>query len=299
MQLNNIDIRVLIKGRPIKEYLHNGDIFVEGREGSEFEIEISNRNYFNVESVISVDGLSIIDGKPAGPESTGYFVPANSTQVIPGWMIDQDRVAAFVFSGKGQSYSTQMSGSSVNNGVIGAMVFAEGHNRAKPVQPSRQRQPLPRAFPDHQLFGSVMRSGAPTGGIARGVGLNQVAYATASASSASSATTMACSTGAFTSDTMSWSDQERGAPQRKGLIPTTLENTSVQNLGTGFGRENDFRTQETAFIRGDMVAMLVCYYDNRQGLQARGIDLGGRRKPTPQAFPGMQTGCTPPPGWRG
>lgn len=305
MELNNIDVRVLIKGRPIKEYLSGGDIFVEGREGSPFELQITNRNHFNVEAVLSVDGLSIIDGKLAGPESSGYFVARNDTVIVPGWMLNQDAVAEFVFSGKGKSYATLTTGSPANNGVIGAMVFAEGYNRAPPVRPSRQRQPLPRPAPviwhgsgiAHQ-YGSPMNpmlSGSASD-VMRGMGVNTISH-----SVAHSATTQACSatmsqTGAFTSDTLDGGHADSYRSIARSAAP---KSAAVNNLGTGFGQETGFRTQEAAFVRGDMIAMMVTYYDNRQGLQARGIDLGGHRKPTPQAFPAMASGCKPPVGWQG
>jgi hypothetical protein len=44
MLRNNIEVRLLIKGKPITEYNHNGNLFVEGRHGSSYEIEIINRN---------------------------------------------------------------------------------------------------------------------------------------------------------------------------------------------------------------------------------------------------------------
>jgi hypothetical protein len=55
-----------------------------------------------------------------------------------------------------------------------------------------------------------------------------------------------------------------------------------------------------SFERGDLAAQIVVYYDNAQGLKARGIQVGrpSRLKYAvePQAFPGM--GCTPPKDWR-
>ncbi len=62
MVRNNVELRLLIKGRPAQEFFHNGNTFLEGREGSNFEVEVINRNPFRIEAVISVDGLSVVDG---------------------------------------------------------------------------------------------------------------------------------------------------------------------------------------------------------------------------------------------
>jgi hypothetical protein len=82
--------------------------YVEGRDGSEFEIEFVNNNAHDVEAILSVDGLSVTDGKPAGSDSTGYMVPARGRVRIPGWTLDSKQVANFFFAGaKGGSYAEQ------------------------------------------------------------------------------------------------------------------------------------------------------------------------------------------------
>lgn len=123
--INNIEMTILVKGRPIQEYPHEGTTFVEGRAGSEYEIEIRNHTHQRVEAILSVDGLSVIDGKPAGHQSQGYMIDAKDVIRIPGWMLNSASVAKFAFSGTQQSYTAQSGGDLRNNGVIGAMVFRE------------------------------------------------------------------------------------------------------------------------------------------------------------------------------
>jgi len=124
MRTNDIELTVLVRGRPIAEYQHQDQVFVEGRAGSEYEIELRNQTYQRVEAVLSVDGLSVIDGKPAGSQSRGYLVEGRGSIRIPGWMLDNLNVAKFAFSASQQSYAAQTSDGR-NNGVIGAMVFRE------------------------------------------------------------------------------------------------------------------------------------------------------------------------------
>ena len=149
MKHNNVELSLLIKGRPITEYHHRGQVFVEGRDSSEYEVEIRNNSNVRIEAVLSVDGLSVIDGKPAGNQSSGYLIEANKSIRIPGWTLDNANVAKFAFAGKQESYATQMSGDSRNNGVIGVMAFSEKYT--PPVYQYTQ--------PFYNPFGSVIATG--------------------------------------------------------------------------------------------------------------------------------------------
>jgi hypothetical protein len=125
MRTNNVELRVVVKNKAITEYAHNGQTFIEGREGSNFNITVTNHNPFRVEAVVAVDGLSVLDGKDAGPQSDGYLLGPNETIAIPGWKLNEAQVAAFEFSGKGGSYSALSTGSARNTGVIGLLVYRE------------------------------------------------------------------------------------------------------------------------------------------------------------------------------
>lgn len=265
MRQNNIEINVLIKGRPVTEYPHLGQVFIEGRDGSQYEIEVKNHNPFRVEAILSVDGLSVTDGKDAGAHSTGYLLDAHGSIRVPGWKLNSEQVAAFAFAGKRQSYAAQSTGSARNTGVIGIMAFAE----KRPVH-----QPVYRAYQSPYTYTAPV-FGTP-------VSLNMASLeGTAS---------------------MDWMDQEQ---ERGIAISTSAAVTPApveQTLGTAFGKAKDFATSTVSFTRGDLASMMVLYYDDSKGLRQRGIVL---TKPSrqhlsqqPQAFPAM-AGCTPPPGWRG
>jgi hypothetical protein len=72
-----------------------------------------------------------------------------------------------------------------------------------------------------------------------------------------------------------------------------------QTLGTTFGEATDFHTTTVQFQRGDLLAMIVLYYDDRQGLKRRGIDVT-RKLAAPNPFPAdTPKGCAPPAGWNG
>lgn len=99
--------------------------FVEGRAGAAYSIWIKNRCRSRVEVVLSVDGLDVIDGKPASFRKRGYVVGPGETLEVKGWRTGWDSVARFEFSSVGASYANQRHGDARNVGVIGLAVFGE------------------------------------------------------------------------------------------------------------------------------------------------------------------------------
>ena len=74
------------------------------------------------EIVASVDGLDVIDGKPADPNRRGYIVDPHDTLVIDGFRTSDANVAAFRFGRVADSYAAQTSGDR-NVGVVGLAIF--------------------------------------------------------------------------------------------------------------------------------------------------------------------------------
>lgn len=113
-------------GRSIAdEYYHNGNTWIEGREGNTYTIQISNNSPNRALFIISVDGLDVISGQPAGPNSQGYVLDAGHVVNIPGWNLNNNSAAEFYFSRTRDSYVNLIGGSTASTGVIGAMVFEE------------------------------------------------------------------------------------------------------------------------------------------------------------------------------
>ncbi len=111
--------------RPADEYYHQGQVWVEGRDGNNYTLRFVNRSQGRVFVVFSVDGLDVLKGKPAGLHSEGYVVNANSTIDVPGWKLDNNTAAEFYFSRSDKSYVSKIGGNVNNTGVVGAMVFKE------------------------------------------------------------------------------------------------------------------------------------------------------------------------------
>lgn len=123
---NKMSVEILVNKKPIRVYCSNGKNYVEGRNNSEFEIQITNPLPYKVLAVPSVDGISIIDGKPASAESSGYILHSGETITIPGWKVDNNTSAKFTFALREKSYAAvgEVNDTS-NTGVIGVMFFNE------------------------------------------------------------------------------------------------------------------------------------------------------------------------------
>ena len=90
------------------EYWHNGSVWIEGREGSKYTIDLINRGTARACFVVSVDGLDVLEGKPAGLDSQGYIVNPGTTVSVPGWRLNDAQAAEFFFSRTKDSYVTQI-----------------------------------------------------------------------------------------------------------------------------------------------------------------------------------------------
>lgn len=306
MRQNNVELLIWIKGcKNAFEYKSPKDFntYVEGRDGSEFEIEVRNHNPFRIEAIVSVDGLSVTTGEEAGEKSYGYVVDAHGSVRIPGWKRGNQTAAAFTFTGrKGGSYVEQTTGEPTNKGVIGLMAYKEkvehrplafrGGLHGGNFENVRLGGPSTGDYIDHShyswsSFGGGYRGDQSKGGSddrARGI-----APTTFNAMSNASLTASNTSLSGSLSDT------------NKAFFSTE---PVEQTLGTGYGSETDFHTTKVEFKRAGMLVVMALYYDDRRGLEKRGIEMTRtsrtRYETTPNPFPQMQDdGCPAPPNWRG
>jgi len=111
-------------GEPL-EAVHVGDrTMVVGQAGQRYSIVLTNHTSHRFESVVTVDGLDVINGKPGTTESRGYVLLPFATLEIEGFRQSTSAVAAFRFASVGESYAAQ-TGSARNVGVIGVALFGE------------------------------------------------------------------------------------------------------------------------------------------------------------------------------
>ena len=111
-------------GRLLAGYHANGRALVVGEDGARYRILVRNGTTARFEIVTSVDGLDVIDGKPADPNRRGYIVDPHGELVIDGFRTSDHGVAAFRFGKVADSYAAQTSGDR-NVGVIGFAIFSE------------------------------------------------------------------------------------------------------------------------------------------------------------------------------
>lgn len=120
-------VRVIVNDKTdADEYYHtDGNTYIEARQGSEYSLELQNNTPERVLMIPAIDGLSTIDGQPAGINSPGYVLSAFEKQIVTGWLKDATQVARFVFWDKDNSYANQTGRGTANTGVIGALIFRE------------------------------------------------------------------------------------------------------------------------------------------------------------------------------
>jgi hypothetical protein len=99
--------------------------FAQGAHGGQYSIVIKNRCKCRVQVVASVDGLDVLDGKPASVSRAGYIIAAGESLEIKGFRTSYDAVAAFQFSSVSQSYANLRHGETRNVGVVGIAVYTE------------------------------------------------------------------------------------------------------------------------------------------------------------------------------
>ncbi len=124
-------------GNTLSGYMANGRALIVGNDGGRYRIAVRNGTTARFEVVASVDGLDVIDGKPADPNRRGYIVDPHDTLVIDGFRTSDNNVAAFRFGRVADSYAAQTSGDR-NVGVVGFAIFSERGAVWTPVELGRR-----------------------------------------------------------------------------------------------------------------------------------------------------------------
>ena len=142
------EVDIIVDGRPLLEYLHKGQTWVEGQKGARYEILVKNNTDRRIEVVASVDGLDVIDGLAGDfTKKRGYVVAPYGKVIIDGFRISMQEVAAFRFSAVADSYAAKTSGAR-NVGVIVVAVFTEKKVEVpKPQRIVAERSASPKRAP--------------------------------------------------------------------------------------------------------------------------------------------------------
>jgi hypothetical protein len=268
----NFSLSVHVHGRAVTEYRHeSGEMFVEGRAGSGYELRVTNMTRLKVLAVVSVDGLSVMDGKTASRNSSGYILEPFGHADIPGWRLDDNAVAAFGFGELPKAYAAKM-GKGGNVGVIGVQFIPERHFNPVVVQPIDPNI----VYRGRGSSSGITSTATYKGGITFGSESFGLGGSDEVASAAVYSASLSPSIGTV------FGDKEQHHVNRETFV-----------------RETD--------LNGDPVVAgsIVLRYDTANGLAKRGIVVEkphatGDRVIDANPFPGdAPTGATPPPGWKG
>ena len=284
--MKNQKVEVCVAGKPVKLFAHDGKLYVEAREG-EYTIKLKNDSYSRVLAVASVDGLNVISGEIAvADDAEGYIIQGRSAYEIKGWRVSNDKVNAFAFGKKDQSYAAKSEatdGDTSNVGVIGVRFYSE---KAKPAPtivyrdrviekevpvPYYPRRPLVpwRPYPYEPYWASdsntydttftcstsVSKSADISRGVTRSVSLNNV--------------------------------------QEMGFAP--IADNVEFDIGTVFtDKEVEDKVTNVEFEQGRLLEFVEIYYASRAQLEAMGVPI---KKEAAVNFPTSFQGagyCKPP-----
>lgn len=132
MNVGNHGLAVMVAGRQAAEYAAAGTNFVAGKRGSDYTLRLVNRSRKRAKVVCTIDGVSILDGRPlaagqlrSAGHATGYIVAPLSVLDVPGWRVSDTEVARFLFADRESSYGKQEGASGDEVGWIRAAFFNE------------------------------------------------------------------------------------------------------------------------------------------------------------------------------
>lgn len=331
MTNQNIEVDVLINGRPVKQFGQNGRVFIEARVDSEYSIKVRNSNSYRVLAVVSVDGVNVVNGKNANLEGTGYIIPGYSAVDIQGYRRDLSSVGAFKFTKKKKAYAKQVSGTTQNVGVISVAVFKEKEKpQPKPTVVHHWytevvEKPVYYPYPTYRYPTYIysagsrnldMRSGGTTTSTSANCGQtysanneNAKSFCSASASAAASAdnfstTTDWCETErevaprGITKTSAKMSRSYGAGGQSARLCQSSVSETPKFEVGSSWGKEitNQVKTEDFVKDSSAPFTILDIFYDTRENLEDIGIDFNKETKVAfPQGFPNQF--ATPPVNW--
>jgi hypothetical protein len=120
-----VEVRANGHALPLWQRPGDGQLFVAGRGGQEFIIQVENNSYGNLLVVPAIDHRSVLEDKPADVNGMGQIIPAHTHYVFSGWRQDENTTRPFVFTFPERSVALQAEGRNAVTGVIGLAVYSE------------------------------------------------------------------------------------------------------------------------------------------------------------------------------
>jgi hypothetical protein len=135
------------RGNVLPGFIADGKPYAIGSEGQRYAIQVENRTDYSFEILASVDGLGVVNGRPASFNDRGYILRPHQDLWIDGFRTSDDKVAAFRFGKVDQSYSVEMGHGDANVGVVGVAFFEERGTRPLYTPQELRRREDANPFP--------------------------------------------------------------------------------------------------------------------------------------------------------
>lgn len=273
-------------GQTLPVHFYRGEYWVAGTPGAKYSVSVANATGGRLLSVISVDGVNVLDGKTANTNQSGYVFNGYQKYEINGWRKSNQEVAAFEFVASPSSYA-ERTGRPANVGVIGVALFKE---RAFQPPVTTYSPPVRPSTPYLRGNDEIERSKSRDTGAAE-IGKSQAMPA----SPAASAAPQPSLSGAVGS--------AANAAKRSESRADTAQDSVREKLGTGHGEREWSQVSQTTFERAGTRPneTITIRYDSRENLVAMGvIPEPYRHQPrTPNPFPDNLSFVPDPPRyWR-
>jgi hypothetical protein len=324
------EVQILVNGSRCKQYYHNGKTFIEAKKGSEYSLEIKNNTWQRILAVCSVDGLDVLNGKPATENGNGYVITGYNSLKIDGFRVSDNEVAKFLFDYKGSSYAaSKEDGSERNVGVIAARIFAEKIQPPPPppvvIKEEHHHHHHHDHYPDY-WWNRPWWNGTTNSPTIWNDGLTRqsdITYGCSNNSTLSNAggETLCSDAGidqSMASDSLLYErDMSKGIRGRqspkaafqnqiKAMNCCGTKGTQAVNnvdilrgfdMGTKWGEAKESRVIEVEFEKGILSLSTNIYYASRQSLIEMGIPLGNEKQVSfPEPFKDSKY-AEPPKGW--
>lgn len=285
-RLANISVHDRTEGRTLPIHWHNGQAWVVGSPGNEYQVIVRNAAGNDVLAVVSVDGVNVITGETAAPSQTGYIIDPWRRLSISGWRKDTTRTAAFYFTSLADAYASR-TGRPDNVGVIGVALF-----RRKPEPVALQT--FPPAAPVAPPIALGPRFNEP---LAQSGSPSRALEAPADVPSADAAPAKPAPAAPSVTAQLPGRSESNSARVRDQVLAESAAKREQSRLGTGHGRSEYSRITMVDFERAtrEPEEVLTIRYDSYANLVARGVIVARAPERWPNPFPNAPQGFVPDP----
>jgi len=333
MNTNNYEVHLLVNGKPVREYFHQGKFYVEARQNTHYSIKIKNHSHKKIMAIVSVDGIDVLKGGKAVNAESGYIINSYSSTEIKGYRIDDDNIATFKFDDGKKSYSTQVEqkfdpkkikdvergniAPSKNNGVIGVRIWEEKDSQVIPEWQEKKTKLKNLFYNDYGsnllgYSGTIVLSGCRGVGVFYLSGASSVSYSSGLnntyLTNATTTTGCAINNNYSVSNTLTDINQfgELKPIQTEGRNRLIFQSETVYvpnfNLGTTWGDQQEDKIVKVLFEKAEGYIDLELFYLQRDELIKLGIDLDNAKKVFisgyPEAFGDNESYCKKPLNWK-